>query len=253
VTLTKNPGNQRASFRSSADEEPETRPTTGVSAVAFDVLLYESRPRARDAALSYLGESVKKNELVGVFLTDLSVLTLQPFTYDTQQVKAAIERAGTYAPSLYKSNNSEARAAREAVTAGLLKSQGGGARPEPNTESLEPLARMMLSNLEYLEEMDRDQQGNATTHGLLHIASTLRAVPDARRLSCSRRTHSPRQRAEVFRSESMKLIVTMSASMQLMLLDYEPRVRLVKLVERSILAQICEWPRREAHRKFKAP
>src|SRR6185503_14168929 len=64
----------------------------GVSAIAlvFDRLSPESRLRARDAALSYLGESVRKTELVGVFLTDLSVITVQPFTYDAQQVKSGI-------------------------------------------------------------------------------------------------------------------------------------------------------------------
>ena len=36
---------------------------------------------------------------------------------------------------------------------------------------------MVLGNLEWLEEMQRDQQGNATAHGLLHIASALRVLP----------------------------------------------------------------------------
>src|SRR4030095_2523016 len=100
------------------------------------------------------------------------VLVLQPFTYDTQKVKAAIERAGTYATSLFTSTNEQARAARAQVANSLLKTQGGQARPEPDTEALAPMAQMMLNNLEYLEEIQRDQQGNATTHGLLHIASS---------------------------------------------------------------------------------
>jgi VWFA-related protein len=156
-----------------------TGTAAGVSAVTlvFDRLSPESRLRARDAALSYLGESVKKSELVGVFLTDLSVHVLQPLTYDTLKVKAAIERAGTYAPSLNASNNSQARTAREQVANNLLRTQAGRPRPPSDNESFAAMAQMMLNNLEYLEEMQRDQQGNATTHGLLHIASSLRAIP----------------------------------------------------------------------------
>ncbi|HEV8430256.1 MAG TPA: VWA domain-containing protein [Pyrinomonadaceae bacterium] len=157
-----------------------TEETTGVSALAlvFDRLSPESRPRAREAALSYLGESIKKNDLVGVFLTDLSVMVLQPFTSDSQQIKAAIEKAGVHAPSLYTSNNEQARAARNEVTVGLLRaSQAGEAPPLPGTEFNAPTAQVALSMLEFLEETQRDQQGNATTHGLLHIASSLRALP----------------------------------------------------------------------------
>ncbi len=84
-----------------------TPDSSGVSAVAlvFDRLSPESRLRARDAALSYLGESVKKNELVGVFLTDLSVIVLQPYTYDSARIKDGIEKAGVRVTSQYPSTN----------------------------------------------------------------------------------------------------------------------------------------------------
>jgi VWFA-related protein len=80
---------------------------SGTTAVAlvFDRLSPDARTRAREAALSYLGESVNKNELMGVFLTDLSLLVLQPFTDNKQLVKLAIEKAGLHSPSLYTSNN----------------------------------------------------------------------------------------------------------------------------------------------------
>jgi len=162
-------------------EKPVDRSEPAVSAVAlvFDRLSPESRLRARDAGLSYLGESVKKSELVGVFLTDLSVAVLQPFTTDTQQIKAGIEKVGTHAPSLALSTNEEARVARATVSAGLLTRASGGAAgaPQPGTEFTAPTAAMLLSNLEWLEQTQRDQQGNATAHGLLHIASALRALP----------------------------------------------------------------------------
>ena len=152
---------------------------TGVSAIAlvFDRLSPESRLRARDAALSYLGESVRKNELVGVFLTDLSVVVLQPFTTETQQVKSGIEKFALQAPSLYTSSNAETRAARQQVATNLLRVASGQTAPAANTESLMAVAQATLNRLEFFEEMQRDQQGNATAHGLLHIAASLRALP----------------------------------------------------------------------------
>jgi VWFA-related protein len=181
--------NTRAASTPSASSPSTTvtKPTTpterteaaGVSAVAlvFDRLTPESRLRARDAALSYLGESVRKSELVGVFVTDLSVVVLQPFTYNADQVKAGINKAGLHATSQYASNNQEARVARDAVRIGMLRSQTQSGPPEPGTEALAPAAAMALASLERWEEFQRDQQGNATTHGLLHIAGSLRALP----------------------------------------------------------------------------
>ncbi len=153
--------------------------SAGVSAVAlvFDRLSPESRKRAHDAALSYLGESVKKTELVGVFLTDLSVVTLQPFTYDVQRVKAGIDKAGTHATSQYTSNNEQARSLRTTVANNMMSQQLGETRPEPGTESIPAVAAMLLKSLEFYESIQRDQQGNATAHGLLHIAASLRSIP----------------------------------------------------------------------------
>ncbi|HKE59711.1 MAG TPA: VWA domain-containing protein [Pyrinomonadaceae bacterium] len=164
----------------SEPKKPDDRTeAAGVSAVAlvFDRLSPESRIRARDAALNYLGESVKKNELCGVFLTDLSVVTLQPFTYDTQQVKAGIEKVGTTAPSAFSSNNEQTRNLRTTVTTDLMAVNQGRTQPSPGTESIAPTADMLLKGLEFYEEMQRDQQGNATAQGLLHIAAALRAAP----------------------------------------------------------------------------
>jgi VWFA-related protein len=159
----------------------------GVSAVAlvFDRLSPSSRTSAYKAALSYVDESVNKDELFGVFLTDLSVVVLQPFTDNRQLVKSGIEKAGMYSPSLYNSTNEKARDTRQALT-NIMES-----RENPNSpkEGLPPastalsltakgaLASLALGMLEK-EEMDqRDELGDATARGLLHIASSLRALP----------------------------------------------------------------------------
>jgi len=155
------------------------RSETSVSAVAlvFDRVSAESRMRARDAALSYLGDSAKKSELVGVFLTDLSVIVLQPFTNDTQLVKSGIEKFSVHAPSLYTSNNAETRKVRKDVANAELSAQTGQADSDPSAEFRRAAAAMQLRNLEGIEEMERDLQGNATTHSLLNLAASLRSLP----------------------------------------------------------------------------
>ncbi|HJQ32467.1 MAG TPA: VWA domain-containing protein [Pyrinomonadaceae bacterium] len=146
----------------------------GVSAVAFvfDRLSPDARARAYKAALNYLDESANRGELFGVFVTDLSALVLQPFTDDRELVKSGLEKAGLHNPSLYTSNNVVTRAVREQETVDMLRAQQGrGAGPE------QKLRTSSLTLLEFIEEMERNQQGNATTRGLLFVASSLRALP----------------------------------------------------------------------------
>ena len=153
-----------------------SEPAVSVLALVFDRLTPEARVRARDAALSYLGESVKKEELVGVFLIDLSVIVLQPLTDDTQLVKAGIEKFSLHAPSLYTSNNEKARETRKAVAQREINVQMGRVRPLPNTEA-NSAAALELRLLETIEAVERDLQGNATTHSLLNLAASLRSLP----------------------------------------------------------------------------
>ncbi len=147
----------------------------GVSAVAFvfDRLSPDARARAYKAALSYLDESANGGELFGVFVTDLSALVLQPFTDDRELVKSGLEKAGSHNPSLYTSNNVTTRAVRDQETLDMLKGQQGRGGSGPFAK----LRTSSLTLLEFIEEMERNQQGNATTRGLLFVASSLRALP----------------------------------------------------------------------------
>ncbi|MCM3869526.1 MAG: VWA domain-containing protein [Pyrinomonadaceae bacterium] len=157
-------------------------PSVSAIALVFDRLSPGARARATQAALSYLGESVSKSELFGVFLTDLSVLVLQPFTDDRQLVRLGIEKAGSYSPSLYASTNEEARVKRKELTDAVLLDQNrstgleGSANPALRSPAL-AMAQMELHILERSEEDQRDQLGDASTRGLLLIASSLRPIP----------------------------------------------------------------------------
>ncbi len=170
----------------------ESSDTSKVSAVAlvFDRLSPESRARARDAALDYLNGRASRNELVAVLQTDLSVVVLQPFTYDSQLVKSGIEKFSVRLPALYTSNNAETREQRDEVVKAAQAVATGQVVPLPGTEFARAAA-FELRNLEGIEEMERSQQGNATAFGLLKIASSLR--------------HFPGRKAMIFFSEGLSL------------------------------------------------
>jgi VWFA-related protein len=151
--------------------------SNGVTAIAFvfDRLSPESRRRATDAAKSYLESSVDKNELAGVFVTDLSVGVLQPYTNDHELAKAGIEKLGGYAPASFSSNSSRIQADRQALS-GTFTTKASDANFKdmgPTTHLLE----LELRTLERWEEFQREQQGDATARGLLFVASSLRSLP----------------------------------------------------------------------------
>ena len=172
-----NPVSANDSRVSKKEDSDSSERSVSAVALVFDRLSPASRVRAQEAALSYLGENAKKSEMVGVFLADLSVVVLQQFTSDTQLVRSGIEKAGVTASSVFYTGNEGARLKRS-VEANKLNSQGGAsAPPEPGTELFSASAAAALRNPEWVEVMQRDQQGNSTAYGLLHIASALRAAP----------------------------------------------------------------------------
>jgi VWFA-related protein len=145
-------------------------------AIVFDRMTPGARASAREAALSYVGA---KDDLVGVFLTDLSLEVLQPYTDNMQQVRKAIENAGASNPVLYASNNEETRKVREQLVA-LIQGRKSNSPTDPLGGEAQMLAaelEMKLWHLEREEEVQRDQQGNATMHGLLKIVASLQSLP----------------------------------------------------------------------------
>lgn len=163
--------------KSTVDEE------TGLTAVAivFDRLTPDGRARSRNAALSYVDE-MQKDGLVGVFLTDLSLVVLQPYTDDLQQARKAVENAGASNPSMYASNNKRAREVRGSLVGLIQRTKGqgsldGGIQERGFAEMEMKSLEMELWNLERWEEVQRDQQGAATTNGLLAVAASLGKLP----------------------------------------------------------------------------
>jgi VWFA-related protein len=169
---TSNPSDaqSRASDSGQTKSVRDSTSPAGVSAIAlvFDRLTPDARYRATQAALSYVKDIADKDEFFGVFLTDFSVLVLQPFTEDRQLVAAAINQAGVHSSSLYFSKNQQRKEERLTdLLTGKMPSADRNGPPAGATQRM----------VEWLEMMERDQQGNATTRGLLFITSLLRPLP----------------------------------------------------------------------------
>jgi VWFA-related protein len=179
-----------------APVEKRPDPELGVSVVAlvFDRLSPDARKRAHDAAMSYLGESAQLSAFVGIFAINLSLNTVQNYTTDIELAKKAIERAGSLASasfdaSVTRSGMEESAARREAVTgtassvaqsAGASGS-GGAALTAGIAAGLADIDRqfeaMQARTQETFEVLQRDQQGYATTNGLMAIVDSMRRLP----------------------------------------------------------------------------
>src|SRR2546423_2948940 len=86
------------------------------TALVFDSLTPEARPRTRDAALNYVNENMKSDSRMGVFVTGLSINVVQPWTQDAQLVKAAVERTANINAPGYTTTIQETRAVRDELS-----------------------------------------------------------------------------------------------------------------------------------------
>jgi VWFA-related protein len=160
---------------------------SGVSVVAlvFDRLSQDARKRAHDAAMSYVGGDSSLNNFVGVFAINLSVNTVQNYTTDIGLVKKAVEKAGTMAPASFESKTLDSGAAiaagqRDAdIQAAATGSQSGGAGAAAAGAAAaeQTFVAMRARTDETFEALQRDQQGYATTNGLMAIVNSMSRLP----------------------------------------------------------------------------
>src|SRR5690606_32946753 len=159
-----------------------------VIALVFDRLSPEARTLAYKAALGYVGRE-GNDALVGVFGIDLSLITYQTFTSDPQRLTKALEELAMRSTSQFTSTASEMREAsgRAAgfaqAAAGIQAGAGAGpaagqaASAAAGAAVEAQLAEMERRRLETFEMLERDQQGYATTHGLLALVNAMRTMP----------------------------------------------------------------------------
>jgi VWFA-related protein len=134
-------------------------------------------------------------DFTGVFRIDQSLNTVQPFTDNSELVKAAIEHATTAAPSSYVSGAQKVRdladqnialdqeatsSASTAQAAGAARDSAGASaagQASGQAAAQQELNNMQASMLQQFEALERDQQGFATINGLLAVINPMRNLP----------------------------------------------------------------------------
>jgi VWFA-related protein len=170
---------------------------TTTTALVFDRLSPETRPRARDAALNYVNENLKADSRMGIYITGLSLDVLQPLTQDARLVRAAVERAGETSAATYVPSK-DARALRQEL-ADVLQARDPNAEPAGDHFRIDRV-RSQVQLLEGFESLQREQQGHATINGLTVIVNSLRTIPG--------------RKAVIFFSEGIALPSTVEPSMR---------------------------------------
>jgi VWFA-related protein len=158
-----------------------------VIAFVFDRLSTSARNTAQKAALTYAERGHIRGDLVGVFSIDLALRTLQPLTNDLEAIRRGLERATSQGNTAFASDRETARRRVEGITraddtlAGLAPGSGADASTAALQASLvaaqQAFDRLELNMLRTFDALERDQQGYASTNGLLAVVNGLRAIP----------------------------------------------------------------------------
>jgi len=164
------------------------RPEFNVIAFVFDRLSPDARNLAKQAALTYLQGGQREADRVGVFLIDLSLITLQGYTNEADKIREAIERGGERATSAYASNRARQRDLLRQTEAGAPAvptpggAAGGAAAGAAGADSGAAAVTSQFQQMEYrmsqsFESMERDQQGYSTSNGLMAVVNSMRLMP----------------------------------------------------------------------------
>lgn len=180
-----------AAARTAAAGGASTATQPGPSAPRFLALVFDRlSPEAR--ALAYKGalaavDSLQDQEFVGVYLIDLSLATIQPYTNDRETLRAAVREATARATAVFdrtatrdiaKDVNAVGDAHPSVPVVASAESRG---RPVDTRGAIgsehQPPELVTLGVQGMWEIMARDQQGYATTNALLAITSALGRLP----------------------------------------------------------------------------
>jgi VWFA-related protein len=156
-----------------------------LTAVLFDRLSAESRSATRTAALAYVSTLVSARDVAGVFLADLDLKTIQPFTNDAARLRAAVDRVAAVLPANTSAEQLKGRHAplldpNNPVTAGAESGSAGfvsAADREKRLKELDPverqLAMMELRMEEGFRQITAEHGGDASLSGLRAVVDAL--------------------------------------------------------------------------------
>ncbi len=157
----------------------------GTVALVFDRLSSDSRTRAHDAALTYLGSGLGQSDFVGVFGIDLKLTVFQTFTNDDKLIRPAIDKVGLSASSPGVGSQSQITEMLErntSLTEQLSQAEANAAASQSmgNVASLaldKALNGVSLRAAQGFERMEQTEKGQATTDGLLAIVAAMGGLP----------------------------------------------------------------------------
>jgi len=163
----------------------------GALALVFDRLSPNGRNIAKLAALNYLNGGMRRDDFVGVFGIDLSLKVLQKFTNNEALVRQAIESGLSHSSSGYASNTDQiAKLGDQQAALSTQVDQSASSAGETNDPSstigaaaaAQQFAAMSQNILEGFDRLEKNQQGFATTDGLLAIINELGRLPGRKAL-----------------------------------------------------------------------
>jgi VWFA-related protein len=163
---------------------PETAAKApAVVAFVFDRMSADGRRMAHRTAMAFTERGYTGGDLVGVFSIDLALRTLQSFTTSLDAIRVGFERAGTQANTNFANDRAEARdltsgiARADRTLQGLETPGGQGTATAAIVAAQQASDQAQLSMLRVFDQLERDQQGYASTHGLLAVVNGLKAMP----------------------------------------------------------------------------
>lgn len=165
-------------------------PVPSVIAFVFDRLSAQARNTAHQATDVYLERGHVDGDVVGVFGIDLALHVLQPFTQEPKEIEYGFDRALVQANTRFASTREDSRAAEARIArnqdfATSLSASGlgsGAAGDETSAVAGSLAVQMAFDRIEAdmarsFDDLERDQQGFASTNGLMAVVEGLRALP----------------------------------------------------------------------------
>ena len=180
-----------------------TVPAPTFVALVFDRLSPEGRALAWKGSQAYL-ESARDNDFAGVFVVSNGLETVQTYTTDRVALKKGLDEAASRATANFSrsadkvapgrfgdrspSSSFTASAEERGLSTGSTPTNPGGAIPQIPTpgqgSSANAAAYADIATLRLIDRMDRsyeammrDEQGYATTNGLLALIDSLSMLP----------------------------------------------------------------------------
>ena len=157
----------------------------GTVALVFDRLSLDSRKRAHDAAVAYLGNGLSQGDFVGVFGIDLSLTVFQTFTNDDKLIRPVLDRVGSAATSPTVGDRTQITdmQVRNISLGEQLSQAEASAAANQSAGNIGALAlaktlnEVSLRAAEGFERMEQTQKAQATFDGLLAIVAAMGTLP----------------------------------------------------------------------------